>query len=119
MLLEFFFVEMMVTDWEGEHILNNPWISINNFALLISSLVAVKHSIDFLAINSGHKKLTDKMRSIGRETMYGNVDGHMYFTPKKDKYIYENCGPSCNRVTKFRFKNVVMLLIEVILGRQK
>lgn len=89
MLIEFFFVEMMVTDWEGEHLLSNPWIGINNVVLLLSSFVAVKHSIDFIAINSGHEDLIGKMRSIGRQTIFGNVDGSMYHVSKSQ--MDQNC----------------------------
>ena len=77
MILEFFYVELLITSWEGEHLFENWWIGINNILIFLVSLVSCKRAIDYFSLNVGHKILVEKVRNMRRRDFFGEIDGKL------------------------------------------
>jgi hypothetical protein len=78
MIIEFYYVELMITHWEGEEWKENWWTALNNLLMVVGVLLYSKRAVDYYVINT-HPLLKSKCAEIKRSGFLGDIDGKLSF----------------------------------------
>ena len=71
MLIEMFYIEIMVTPWEGEFIYENVWMTVNNIVTFFVTLQYSMHAVRYFLLNA-HPCLNDLRNAVDK--FEGEID---------------------------------------------